>query len=120
MTALLEIDDVSVNYGAVNALRGISLTVGDGEIVTLLGANGAGKTTSLRTISGLLSPASGVVRFKGERIDQLPAHKVVALGIGHVADAESNDLVRGQVVDPLAPKAHDARHRREQPGNGSQ
>ena len=86
MTALLELEDVSVNYGAVNALRGISLTVGDGEIVTLLGANGAGKTTSLRTISGLLSPASGVVRFKGERIDQLPAHKVVALGIGHVPE----------------------------------
>ncbi len=86
MTALLEIEDVSVNYGAVNALRGISLTVAEGEIVTLLGANGAGKTTSLRTISGLLTPASGVVRFKGERIDQLPAHKVVSLGIGHVPE----------------------------------
>jgi branched-chain amino acid transport system ATP-binding protein len=86
MTDLLEIEDLSVNYGAVNALRGISLTVGDGEIVTLLGANGAGKTTSLRTISGLLTPAAGVVRFKGERIDQLPAHKIVALGIGHVPE----------------------------------
>ncbi len=84
--SLLEVDDISVSYGAVNALRGISLTVSDGEIVTLLGANGAGKTTSLRTISGLLNPVSGTVRFRGERIDNLPAHKVVALGIGHVPE----------------------------------
>jgi branched-chain amino acid transport system ATP-binding protein len=85
-TPLLEVDDISVRYGAVNALRGISLTVGDGEIVTLLGANGAGKTTSLRTISALLTPVAGAVRFAGERIDTLPSHKVVALGIGHVPE----------------------------------
>jgi branched-chain amino acid transport system ATP-binding protein len=84
--SLLEIDDISVNYGAVTALRGISLTVSEGEIVTLLGANGAGKTTSLRTISGLLTPATGMVRFRGERIDNLPAHKIVSLGIGHVPE----------------------------------
>ena len=78
--SLLEIDDISVNYGAVNALRGISLTVDEGEIVTLLGANGAGKTTTLRTISGLLTPTDGGVSFRGERIDALPAHKVVSLG----------------------------------------
>jgi branched-chain amino acid transport system ATP-binding protein len=85
-TPLLEVDNISVRYGAVNALRGISLTVGDGEIVTLLGANGAGKTTSLRTISALLTPVTGAVRFAGERIDTLPSHKVVALGIGHVPE----------------------------------
>ncbi len=83
---LLEVDDISVSYGAVAALRGISLTVGDGEIVTLLGANGAGKTTSLRSISALLALTSGEVRLRGERIDRLPAHKVVSLGIGHVPE----------------------------------
>jgi branched-chain amino acid transport system ATP-binding protein len=84
--SLLEIDDINVSYGAVNALRGISLTVEDGEIVTLLGANGAGKTTSLRTISGLLTPSAGSVSFRGERIDSMPAHKIVSLGIGHVPE----------------------------------
>ena len=84
--SLLEIDDISVSYGVVNALRGVSLTVDEGEIVTLLGANGAGKTTSLRTISSLLTPTTGQVRFRGERIDKLPAHKVVSLGIGHVPE----------------------------------
>ncbi len=84
--SLLEIDDISVNYGAVNALRGISLTVDEGEIVTLLGANGAGKTTSLRTISGLLTPTTGGVSFRGQRIDSMPAHKIVSLGIGHVPE----------------------------------
>jgi branched-chain amino acid transport system ATP-binding protein len=84
--SLLEIDDISVSYGAVNALRGISLTVDDGEIVTLLGANGAGKTTSLRTISGLLTPSTGSVSFRGERLNDMPAHKIVSLGIGHVPE----------------------------------
>jgi branched-chain amino acid transport system ATP-binding protein len=83
---LLEVEDIHVSYGAVTALRGVSLTVGDGEIVTLLGANGAGKTTSLRSISALLGLTSGEVRFRGQRIDRLPAHKVVALGIGHVPE----------------------------------
>jgi branched-chain amino acid transport system ATP-binding protein len=83
---LLEVDDISVSYGAVRALRGISLTVGDGEIVTLLGANGAGKTTSLRSISALLALTKGEVRFRGERIDRMPPHKVVSLGIGHVPE----------------------------------
>jgi branched-chain amino acid transport system ATP-binding protein len=84
--SLLEIDDISVSYGAVNALRGISLNVDEGEIVTLLGANGAGKTTTLRTISGLLTPASGGVSFRGERIDTMAAHRIVSLGIGHVPE----------------------------------
>ncbi len=84
--SLLEVEGISVSYGPVTALREVSLTVGEGEIVTLLGANGAGKTTSLRTISGLLTPYGGEVRFRGERIDKLPAHKVVGLGIGHVPE----------------------------------
>jgi len=83
---LLELDDVSVRYGAVQALRGITVTVDEGEIVTLLGANGAGKTTTLRTVSGLLHPHAGAIRFEGERIDGLPAHEIVGRGIGHVPE----------------------------------
>jgi branched-chain amino acid transport system ATP-binding protein len=83
---LLEVQDVAVRYGAVQALRGISLTVERGEIVTLLGANGAGKTTTLRTISSLLRPVSGAVVFDGQRVDTLPAHQVVGVGIGHVPE----------------------------------
>ncbi|MFZ5849897.1 MAG: ABC transporter ATP-binding protein [Actinomycetota bacterium] len=86
MTALLELDDVQVAYGAIVALKGVSLQVAEGEIVTLLGANGAGKTTTLRTVSGLLRPRGGQVRYAGARIDAVPAHEVVALGIGHVPE----------------------------------
>ena len=84
--SLLEVDDVAVRYGAVQALRGVSLTVEEGEIVTLLGANGAGKTTTLRTISSLLRPVSGEVRFEGKRVDRLAAHQIVGIGIGHVPE----------------------------------
>ena len=83
---LLELQDVHVKYGAVEALKGISLTVEQGEIVTLLGANGAGKTTTLRTISGLLRPSEGAILFQGQPVDKVPAHEIVALGIGHVPE----------------------------------
>ena len=86
MTALLELDDVHVKYGAVESLKGVSLTVEEGEIVTLLGANGAGKTTTLRTISGLLRPVSGEVRFQGKLLNGVPAHQIVGIGIGHVPE----------------------------------
>jgi branched-chain amino acid transport system ATP-binding protein len=80
---MLELVDVRVRYGAIAALKGISVTVDEGEIVTLLGANGAGKTTTLRTISGQLRASAGEILFRGRRIDGLPAHEVVALGVGH-------------------------------------
>jgi branched-chain amino acid transport system ATP-binding protein len=83
---MLEVSNLSVSYGAIAALRGVSLKVGPGAIVTLIGGNGAGKTTTLRTISGLLRPASGTVTFLGENITRLPAHRVVARGIGHVPE----------------------------------
>ena len=86
MTPLLELDDVEVRYGAIRALQGISLSVEEGEIVTLLGANGAGKTTTLRTISGLLRPARGSVRYAGDRIDAVAPNKICALGISHVPE----------------------------------
>ncbi|WP_245634671.1 ABC transporter ATP-binding protein [Janibacter terrae] len=80
---MLEVDDLEVSYGKIVAVKGISFTVDEGEVVTLIGTNGAGKTTTLRTISGLLRPSSGEVRFKGQRIDQLPAHQIVTLGLAH-------------------------------------
>jgi branched-chain amino acid transport system ATP-binding protein len=78
---LLELKDVHSYYGNIHALKGVSLTVGEGEIVTLIGSNGAGKSTTLRTISGIIKPRQGEVRLAGERIDELPAHKVVERGV---------------------------------------
>jgi len=78
---LLELQDVHSYYGNIHALKGISLTVDKGEIVTLIGANGAGKSTTLRTISGIIKPRKGTVTLAGERIDELPAHKVVERGV---------------------------------------
>jgi len=80
---MLQISDLSIYYGKSIALRSITLEVGDGEIVSLLGANGAGKSTTLRTISGLLTPRSGEIVFMGERINGLPPHKIVRKGISH-------------------------------------
>ena len=79
--ALLELRDVHTYYGNIHALKGISLTVEKGEIVTLIGANGAGKSTTLKTISGLLRPRQGEIHFDGERIDGVPAHSIVGKGI---------------------------------------
>src|SRR6185369_1539464 len=79
--AILELKDVHAYYGNIHALSGISLTVDEGEIVTLIGANGAGKSTTLKTISGLLRPRSGEILFAGERIDGLRPDLVVGLGI---------------------------------------
>jgi branched-chain amino acid transport system ATP-binding protein len=81
--ALLEVNDVDVYYGSVQALRGVSLHVEAGERVALLGANGAGKTTTLRTISGLLAPRRGTIEFNGEHIGGMPAHQVVGKGVAH-------------------------------------
>jgi branched-chain amino acid transport system ATP-binding protein len=79
--ALLELDEVHTFYGTIHALKGISLTVREGEIVTLIGANGAGKSTTLRSINGLNHPKSGTIVFQGEDITQRPAHEIVKLGI---------------------------------------
>jgi branched-chain amino acid transport system ATP-binding protein len=79
--ALLELRDVHTYYGAIHALRGVSLSVEEGEIVTLIGSNGAGKSTTLRTISGLLRPRQGEISLHGERIDGRPPHEIVQLGV---------------------------------------
>jgi branched-chain amino acid transport system ATP-binding protein len=83
---VLEIKNLTVNYGAITALRGISLEVKPGDIVTLIGANGAGKTTALRAISGLLKVRSGEVVYQGRNIANLPPHEIVKLGISHVPE----------------------------------
>ena len=80
---VLRVRDLVVSYGAVAALRGVSLYVGRGEVVALLGANGAGKSTMLRTISGLMLPKSGEIRFLGQRIDGIPPARIVRLGLAH-------------------------------------
>jgi branched-chain amino acid transport system ATP-binding protein len=78
---MLELSDIRVAYGNIEAVKGISLTVDDGEIVTLIGGNGAGKTTTLKTISGVRRSLAGTITFLGERIDRLPAHAIVSRGI---------------------------------------
>lgn len=83
---MLEVSGLDVYYGAVQALRGLSLTVGDGEMVSLLGANGAGKTTTLRTISGLLTPRTGSIRLHGSEIGGFPPQRVVRLGISQLPE----------------------------------
>ena len=83
---MLVLDDVHTYYGNIHALQGISLTVGRGEIVTLIGANGAGKTTTLKTISGLLHPRRGRVVFEGKDISHTAAHHLVRAGIGHAPE----------------------------------
>ncbi len=83
---MLEVQDLVVDYGAIRALRGISFSVGEGEIVTLIGANGAGKTTTLKTISGLQKSSNGKIVFLGKRIDGLSGHQIAKLGVVHVPE----------------------------------
>ncbi|WP_275560323.1 ABC transporter ATP-binding protein [Streptomyces sp. 5-6(2022)] len=83
MTALLEVEDLRVAYGKIEAVKGISFSVEAGQVVTLIGTNGAGKTTTLRTLSGLLQPLGGEIRFDGKPLRGVPAHKIVALGLAH-------------------------------------
>ena len=83
---MLTVSNLSVSYGAISALSGVSFTIESGRIVTLIGANGAGKTTTLRTLSGLLRAKSGSVSFKGADITKLPPHQIVARGLCHVPE----------------------------------
>ncbi|WP_144353043.1 ABC transporter ATP-binding protein [Sporomusa termitida] len=83
---MLKIDNINVYYGAIHALKGISVEVNQGEIVTLIGANGAGKSTTLRTISGLLKPKTGQISFEGQNIAGIPAQNIVKMGISQVPE----------------------------------
>ncbi len=84
--SMLEINDINVYYGAIHAIKGVSLNVNEGEIVTLIGANGAGKSTTLRTISGLLKPKTGTIKFLDKDIAGMPANKIVREGISQVPE----------------------------------
>lgn len=84
--AMLEINDIQVYYGLIQAIKGISFHVNEGEVISLIGANGAGKTTTLHTITGLLSPKQGSIMFEGTDITKVPAHKIVSLGMSHVPE----------------------------------
>ena len=81
MGTILSVKDLRVSYGAIKAVKGISFDISEGEIVTLIGANGAGKSTTLNTIAGLLKPESGEVKFKGESLIGIKPHKIVSMGI---------------------------------------
>ena len=83
---MLRVENLAVNYGMINAVRGVNFEVNQGEIVSLIGANGAGKSTILRTISGLIKPASGTLTYEGQNITKTNAQKIVQLGISHVPE----------------------------------
>ncbi len=86
MSQILKVDNINVYYGAIHAIKGVSLEVNKGEIVTLIGANGAGKTTTLQAISGLLHTTTGSIDFCGENINKIPAHKIVERGLAQVPE----------------------------------
>ncbi|MFN2129837.1 MAG: ABC transporter ATP-binding protein [Anaerolineae bacterium] len=89
MPDILRVQDLAVNYGAIQALQGISFHVEEGEIVTLIGANGAGKSTTLKTISGLLYPRRGSIHYQGESITGMPADAIVKMGVVHVPEGRN-------------------------------
>ncbi len=84
--AMLEIKDLEVCYGAIRAIKGVSFEVNQGEVIALIGANGAGKTTILHTITGLIPAEKGSILFDGKELTKTPAHKIVSMGMAHVPE----------------------------------
>ena len=84
--AMLQVTDLKVNYGVIQAIKGVSFEVNEGEVIALIGANGAGKTTILHTVTGLIAPKSGKIEFEGKDLTKMPAHKIVTLGMAHVQE----------------------------------
>ena len=84
--AMLQVTDLKVNYGVIQAIKGVSFEVNEGEVIALIGANGAGKTTILHTVTGLIAPKSGKIEFEGKDITKMSAHKIVTLGMAHVPE----------------------------------
>jgi len=115
---VLEVRDLTVRYGKVTAVRGVSFELRAGQLVALVGANGAGKSSVLEAISGMKRPVEGQIRFLGERIDSLPAHRVMARGIAHVPEGRLifNQLTVAENLDVVMPAARSrsrARARRD-------
>ena len=100
---LLKVDGINVYYGNIHAVKDISFTVNAGEIVTLIGANGAGKSTTLKTISGLLKPRTGDVLYKGKSIKGVRAHKIVESGLAQVPEGRTRTLIWAPTPSPLPP-----------------
>jgi branched-chain amino acid transport system ATP-binding protein len=113
---VLELREVEVAYGNIRALKGISLTVADGELVTLIGANGAGKSTTLKTISGLLRPKAGTLLYRDQILDRLHPHQIVALGISHCPEGR-HLFGRLTVTENLRLGAVQRRDRQEVPND---
>ncbi|MGE5175700.1 MAG: ABC transporter ATP-binding protein [Hyphomicrobiales bacterium] len=109
---MLALEDVHVHYGAIHALKGISIEVARGQIVTLVGANGAGKSTTLRAVSNLLKPSAGAIRFDGRSIVGTPPHEIVGLGVSHVPEGRLV-FANLSVDDNLELGAYRRRDRRE-------
>ena len=84
--AMLEVKDLHVHYGMIEAIKGISFEVNKGEVIALIGANGAGKTTTLHTVTGLIAPSKGEILYEGKDISKIPGHKIVSLGMAHVPE----------------------------------
>ena len=100
MPQILKVDNLNVYYGAIHAIKGISFEVNEGEVVTLIGANGAGKSTTLQTISGLLHSRTGSIEFCGENISHLPSYKIVEKGLAQVP--EGRRIFLQMTVQPVS------------------
>ena len=102
--AMLEVKDLEVYYGVIQAIKGISFHVDKGEVIALIGANGAGKTTTLHTVTGLISPKNGHVLFEGKDITKVPAHKIVSMGMAQVPEGR-REFAQQRVYENLKMRA---------------
>ena len=118
MEPILKVDDINVYYGSIHAIKGVSFEVQEGEIVTLIGANGAGKSTTLNTISGLLHSKTGSVTFLGENLAKVPAHKIVSKGLALVPEGR-RIFLQMTVQENLEMGAYTARWRGPSPAANS-
>ena len=110
--AMLEVNNLHVKYGVIEAIKGIDFTVNKGEVIALIGANGAGKTTILHTVSGLITPSEGTITFEGKDITKTPGHKIVSMGMAHVPEGR-RVFQSLSVLDNLRMGAYTRKDKRE-------